>query len=174
MSWTFHKDHSPARKDNCFLKDNVEPEVPPRKIDPKNNTLTGLTAAAETCRAGDICKSGAPCPSCGAKTCSCHIPGQKASPFACLPPHDAFPFCNLSLTVAARVTDLLGRIPAADKPNLLTARGESSGGGAQKMQSIPSLGVPAYYWGTNCLHSMNGGKVGILSTVFDCVSLYCF
>lgn len=26
------------------------------------------------------------------------------------------------------------------------------------MQSLPALGVPAYYWGTNCLHSLNGGK----------------
>ena len=26
------------------------------------------------------------------------------------------------------------------------------------MQSIPALGVPAYYWGTNCLHSLNGGQ----------------
>jgi beta-glucosidase-like glycosyl hydrolase len=22
----------------------------------------------------------------------------------------------------------------------------------------PALGVPAYYWGTNCLHSLNGGE----------------
>ena len=26
------------------------------------------------------------------------------------------------------------------------------------MQSLPELGVPAYYWGTNCLHSLNGGS----------------
>eukprot|EP01047_Picozoa_sp_COSAG01_P127518 COSAG01_NODE_56788_length_316_cov_0.728111_1_plen_104_part_11 len=26
------------------------------------------------------------------------------------------------------------------------------------MQSLPALGLAAYYWGTNCLHSLNGGE----------------
>ena len=55
-----------------------------------------------------------------------------------------------------RVLDLVKRVNDSDKPNLLTARG--LGGGGSKMQSLPALGVPAYYWGTNCLHSLNGGQ----------------
>eukprot|EP00039_Didymoeca_costata_P017511 m.324676 g.324676 ORF g.324676 m.324676 type:complete len:878 (-) comp16544_c0_seq6:89-2722(-) len=64
-----------------------------------------------------------------------------------------FPFCNTSLTTEERITDLLSRINDTDKPNLMTARGR----GGTNMQAFPSLGVPAYYWGTNCLHSLNGG-----------------
>ena len=75
--------------------------------------------------------------------------------FACRPPHDTYPFCNRSLPVSERVADLVARVPDEDKPNLLTARGR--GGNGQHMQSIDSLGVPAYYWGTNCLHSLNAG-----------------
>jgi hypothetical protein len=52
--------------------------------------------------------------------------------------------------------DLVARINDTDKPNLLTARGK--GGGGKEMQALPALGVPAYYWGTNCLHSLNGGQ----------------
>ena len=73
--------------------------------------------------------------------------------FACLPPQDTFTFCNTSLPVEARVWDLVGRIDDSIKPNLLTARGH--GGDGAHLQSIPELGVPGYYWGTNCLHSLN-------------------
>ena len=40
-----------------------------------------------------------------------------------LPGHTSYPFCNTSLSVDERVTDLIGRIRDEDKPNLLTARG---------------------------------------------------
>eukprot|EP00937_MAST-01D_sp_MAST-1D-sp2_P002954 g2954.t1 len=76
--------------------------------------------------------------------------------FACRPPHDGYPFCNASLPVDERVRDLIARIDDKDKPNLLTARG--LGGHGDHMQALPELGVPAYYWGTNCLHSLNGGS----------------
>ena len=83
------------------------------------------------------------------------VPGPP-SPYACGKGFDHFPFCDVSLPVEQRVADLVGRINDTDKPNLLTARG--LGGKGDKMQAIPALGVPAYYWGTNCLHSMNGGS----------------
>lgn len=54
-----------------------------------------------------------------------------------------------------RVLDLISRIDDKDKPNLMTARGR--GGDGKHMQAFPELGVPAYYWGTNCLHSLNSG-----------------
>ena len=45
-----------------------------------------------------------------------------------------------------RIHDLIGRINDTDKPGLLTARGN---------QALPYLGVPPYYWGTNCVHSIS-------------------
>jgi hypothetical protein len=73
--------------------------------------------------------------------------------FACLPPHDGYPFCNTSALIEDRVRDLVSRIDNAIKPNLLTARGH--GGDGSHLQNISELGVPGYYWGTNCLHSLN-------------------
>eukprot|EP00041_Stephanoeca_diplocostata_P008138 m.117691 g.117691 ORF g.117691 m.117691 type:complete len:917 (+) comp17191_c0_seq1:436-3186(+) len=89
-------------------------------------------------------------------TCSGLRSGPLPSGFACVPPMDNFPFCDVTKSVKDRVLDLVGRIPDADKANLLTARG--LGGDGQHMQALPTLGVPAYYWGTNCLHSLNGGS----------------
>ena len=158
QAWTFHKKPSAADPEkNCYLKDNVKPESPPRKIDPHNNTLSGLTAGPTCTPHASVCASGEPCPVCGAPICSCTSKGPvRESPFGCLPPHDTLPFCDRTLSVHERVLDLVGRINATDKPNLMTARGK--GGNGQHMQSLPALGVPAYYWGTNCLHSLNGGQ----------------
>ena len=71
---------------------------------------------------------------------------------ACVPGKgfDHFPFCNTSLSIDQRVTDLIGRIDDTDKPNLLTARGHLKNRGRQ---ALPKLGVPSYYWGSNCIHS---------------------
>lgn len=68
---------------------------------------------------------------------------------ACLPPHDIYPFCNLSLPLEARIDNLLSLIHDDEKPNLLTARG-----GPHGLQNFSRIGVPSYYWGTNCLHSV--------------------
>eukprot|EP00041_Stephanoeca_diplocostata_P027569 m.760704 g.760704 ORF g.760704 m.760704 type:complete len:805 (-) comp23202_c0_seq2:335-2749(-) len=84
--------------------------------------------------------------------CCVVIASTRAQPgkTACVPGggYDHFPFCNTSLSIDDRVRDLLGRIPDETKPNLLTARG-----GPHGQQSYPDLGVPAYYWGSNCIHS---------------------
>jgi hypothetical protein len=72
--------------------------------------------------------------------------------WACAAGFDHFPFCNASLSIDQRVEDLIGRINDSAKANLLTARGGPGG-----MQSFPSLGVPAYYWGTNAIHGIDNG-----------------
>jgi hypothetical protein len=60
---------------------------------------------------------------------------------ACQPPFDTLPFCDTSLSIAARVADLLPRIPVERWGPLLTARHGQSG---QTMDngSIPELGIP--------------------------------
>lgn len=81
-----------------------------------------------------------------------------------LPGHTDYPFCNTSLSIDERVKDLLGRIHDEDKPNLLTARGcrdcKHDGSSQRRdlgqpghQQALDYLGVPEYYWGTNCIHS---------------------
>lgn len=79
---------------------------------------------------------------------------------------DHFPFCNVSLPLDARVHDLVSRIPVEAKANLLTARGHLKNRGRQ---ALPELGVPSYYWGSNCLHSAmsaNCAAAGRCSTSF--------
>ncbi len=90
------------------------------------------------------------------------MPVVDDSAFACRPPHDQFPFCDVSLPVATRVDDLISRIQTKDKANLMTARGR--GGDGKNMQALPELGVPAYYWGTNCLHSTQGGNKCVVNS----------
>jgi len=63
---------------------------------------------------------------------------------ACHPPHDTFKFCDTTLTLSERLDDLVPRVNVTDIASQLTAR-ESSG--------LGYLGIPAYYWGTNALHS---------------------
>jgi beta-glucosidase-like glycosyl hydrolase len=93
---------------------------------------------------------------------------------ACVPGggKDHFPFCNVSLPVDERVRDLVGRIDDKLKPNLLTARfshGGSKLGPSADGQPLTELGVPAYYWGSNCIHSSmfsNCTDAGACSTSF--------
>ena len=75
---------------------------------------------------------------------------------ACGAGFDHFPFCNASLALDARVLDLISRIPDSAKPNLLTARGSGQGpqyAATGGREAFPELGVPSYYWGSNCLHA---------------------
>ena len=60
------------------------------------------------------------------------------------------------------------RINATDKPNLLTARGHLKSKVSGRT-ALPALGVPSYYWGSNCIHSSmfsNCTKDGRCSTSF--------
>lgn len=72
---------------------------------------------------------------------------QAAIPRACTPPLDAFPFCNASMSTAARVNDLLARLALRDKVWLLTARASPKG-------NVSALGLPEYNWGANCVHGV--------------------
>ena len=78
-------------------------------------------------------------------------PSTDTGTSACRPPHDTLPFCNSSLPLDTRVWDLVRRIKDADKPALLTARGHGGGLPNQGRQAFPELGVPSFYWGSNCL-----------------------
>lgn len=104
--------------------------------------------------------NGETCNDCGGPLCPCSWkpgpgppppPPQPHAPLipACTAPHDRYPFCNTSLPVEDRITNLMTFIDDAVKPNLLTARG-----GPHGLQNLSHVGVPAYYWGTNCLHSV--------------------
>ena len=56
-------------------------------------------------------------------------------------------FCNTSLSLEARVADLVGRLSMAEAGGLLTAR---------QSPRIDRLGVPPFYWGTNAIHGVRG------------------
>ena len=70
---------------------------------------------------------------------------------ACQPPHDKYPFCDVSLPLEDRVGDLVSRIPDEAKPHLLTARGWPQGNVRNLTKEV---GVPAFDWGLNCIHGV--------------------
>ena len=55
----------------------------------------------------------------------------------------ALPFCNASLSLEARVNDLVGRLQPDEAGPLLTARHAAP---------VGRLGIPAYDWGVNSIH----------------------
>ena len=57
-------------------------------------------------------------------------------------------FCDTSVPLDERVSDLVKRISLQEAGSLLTAR-ESA--------AIPRLGIPAFYWGTNAIHGVHWG-----------------
>jgi hypothetical protein len=61
------------------------------------------------------------------------------------------PFCDASLSLDARVADLVARISDADKPLVLTAREMAP---ANVSGGVAGAAIPSYYWGTNCLQSV--------------------
>ena len=61
----------------------------------------------------------------------------------------AWKFCNTSLSLNERVTDLVDRITLEEAGPLLTAR---------QSPDIPRLGIPAFYWGTNAIHGIDHGN----------------
>eukprot|EP01044_Picomonas_judraskeda_P000754 COSAG03_NODE_36_length_17658_cov_56.766900_11_plen_201_part_00 len=92
-----------------------------------------------------------------------------AGAYACQPgdPTAALPFCDASLDLDVRVADLVRRISNHDKPLVLTAREMAAAG-----VSADAAGarIPSYYWGTNCLQSvennahqeLDGGPAGVV------------
>jgi beta-glucosidase-like glycosyl hydrolase len=81
-------------------------------------------------------------------------PTPAAPPLACQGTGDAaaFAFCDGAQPLAARVADFVRRINDTDKPKILTARSPVP---------LPALaGTPGYYWGTNCIQSVENGAHG--------------
>ena len=153
VAWTWHSNG------RCIFKDNA-------KSCPGNpkSVVSGLHPGP-TCiprQQPSMCPAAAACPDCGGDLCPCdaqpHAPPPPPPPPtpltpACTAPHDKYKFCDTTLSTAERVADLLQKIPDETKPNLLTARG------GHGLQNYTEIGVPAYYWGTNCLHSVGAGCI---------------
>ena len=81
-------------------------------------------------------------------------PTPAAPPLACQGTDDAanFAFCDGSVALESRVADFVRRINDTDKPSILTARDPVP---------LPALaGTPGYYWGTNCIQSVENGAHG--------------
>ena len=77
--------------------------------------LVGATAEQQCTRTGSSPKCEPPC--CG------DFPSDfTMRTRACQPPHDKYPFCDPSRSLADRVGDLIARIPDEAKPHLLTVR----------------------------------------------------
>lgn len=79
----------------------------------------------------------------------------------CQPPYDTFPFCDTTLTLDARVQDLVNRVVAVGGTGIvsqLTAR-HQGGGSPGPRSNISSLGLPSYDWGLNCLHGVQSSCV---------------
>ena len=127
---------SPSKRETCWLKANDHSQ---QLTD--NATVSGCRGA---CQPQPPPKPSPPPPT--------PPPPPGPPQWACAAGFDHFPFCNTSLPIDTRVRDLISRINDSSKPNLLTARG-----GPQGMESLPQLGVPAHYWGTNAIHGIDNG-----------------
>ena len=65
---------------------------------------------------------------------------------ACQAPFNALPFCNASLSLDARVRDLISRIADADVAPQLTAR-HGGGGSPGPASNISAIGLPEWDFG---------------------------
>jgi len=74
-------------------------------------------------------------------------PAPPSSPWhACTGPKaDTFKYCDTSLSLEARLDDLISRISLLDAGAQLTAR---------ESPQLPAIELPAYYWGTNAIHGL--------------------
>ena len=77
---------------------------------------------------------------------------------ACQAPLDAFPFCDATLSLDARVRDLVSRIDAANVAPQLTAR-HGGGDSPGPPSNISALGLPEWDWGLNCIHGVQSSCV---------------
>jgi hypothetical protein len=82
-------------------------------------------------------------------------PALPAGPACSQPESVQFAFCNTSLPLEARVTDLITRLSLEEAGQQLTAR---------QSPAIPRLGIPAFYWGSNALHGLQNGAECLTAT----------
>ena len=61
----------------------------------------------------------------------------------------SLPFCNASLPLEARLDDLVARFSLSELASQLQARSSAS---------IPRLGLPGFYWGSNNIHGISGSN----------------
>lgn len=61
-----------------------------------------------------------------------------------------FPFRNVSLPFEERVEDLVSRLTLPELVDQMTKGGGGGDGGP--VLPIKRLGIPEYWWGTECLH----------------------
>lgn len=61
---------------------------------------------------------------------------------ACQAPLNTFPFCNTSLSLEDRITDLIGRLTPEEMVSMLTARHPTN---------VSAIGLPAWDWGMNAI-----------------------
>lgn len=73
--------------------------------------------------------------------------GVPSGPDACTPGTNGtqFKFCDHTLSMDARLDDLIQRVEVEEIALELTAR---------QSEPIDRIGVPSYYWGTNAIHGM--------------------
>eukprot|EP01084_Bolivina_argentea_P194019 332854_1 len=80
-------------------------------------------------------------------------------PYACSPNFNHFSFCNTSLSITARVNNLISYLTIDEKAMLLTAR-------ESPLNFIPRLGIPEWDWGTPCIHSVQAKCGSRCATIF--------
>jgi len=128
-AFTFYsKKKQGVAKGTCFLKDN--------------------TKGSGSCKACTSGTTGGPSPPTPPSSRN-----KTVATRACLAPHDKYPFCDTTLSVDARVDDLISRLNDSQIPHWLTAR-EGGGGSPGPGPAAPEIGVPEYDWGVNCIHGV--------------------
>jgi beta-glucosidase-like glycosyl hydrolase len=77
---------------------------------------------------------------------------------ACQPPFNTLPFCDESLSLDARVRDIVSRIADANVAPQLTAR-HGGGGSPGPASNISAIGLPEWDWGLNAIHGVQSSCV---------------
>ena len=76
-----------------------------------------------------------------------------------------YPFCNTTLSVEARVDNLISLINDDEITLFMKAR-EGGGGSPGPANNISRIGLPEYDWGVNCIHGVQVREAKTI-VVFD-------
>lgn len=124
----------------CYCDCDISQSAPP---EPKANCTEGATRAGKKGQLA-VYETSPHNPPLPTKLC----PGGTVDPSAtaCIDNITKnLPFCDTQLSLDVRVSDLVKRFTLQEAGPLLTAR---------ESPSIPRLGIPAFYWGTNAIHGV--------------------